>query len=872
MVFAAINPRHRIAGTPLENVAEEVLNGFFCHYEPPTSEYAQHKASIDARLHPKKYAFSQVKKNQSILRTSRLYRKKRAAEAARQKRKGVTWRDEHNRAKGLEGKVESCAADCDFLGLTTKVGKGLADTLSPTQGQWKDGMNLKHFEDKVEACTANCKFFGNSSNEGKDFTECTYLGDPDTQGKDPTACELLAKGYTDSISAPRGPLTEKPVDVSSSSVQSVNEGVPPKKVLYDDEGNPIADENTEPNDALDGIHPSTSAFEIPPAPTGMSQLRKMAKQLDDGVYEPENYDQPHRPQSLAYKRIRSPPLRRTPRHNEVYGDDEDKITMTRSQSPIPNDIPNHYDTPEQFDDNRNLPRGRAANRPATPHRRRSDANDDGMDYVSNKDYRHSPDQFYDNEHGRTNPVSPSRRSDVFSDLTMDEAIAGRSMGYRHRPISPARTSEGVEVDMFRGRARPRSRSPSRYQYDSQYETESRKSSTDESYRPIEYDTVHDSSSLSNRSSRDTASDKRRRHSTDEPPKNSEVIKMLERKASNRSRLSEPLPATSRQQKRQTPDEEVLQQLRKLPSRQTAPAAVPAVATDYASEHEMVTAIKRDPTPRMSLDPTTGDENKPYQGPLPPTPRRKDADRRSSREARDTEEDPRSRGQRSTREEREKDAQFRSRLSRTRDEPHLGQTSGCSDSIRQKPLTCGALDTNQTDDWAYNALLKPFSPKSVATDDEIRAEVSSVGMESNTLRPIQYPNPFVAPSEPTINELRRPEDVTSKIGSEPSSISYSTLSSHEKPQPIIKKVQSADTGRRSRDVSNSSGSSSSKTKKLWKGWRKAVGKVKAIVKDIDEQRIPAPFLPTSTAHSGYLQPQHPTSGTRKTKVARATTRS
>jgi hypothetical protein len=166
---------------------------------------------------------------------------------------------------------------------------------------------------------------------------------------------------------------------------------------------------------------------------------------------------------------------------------------------------------------------------------------------------------------------------------------------------------------------------------------------------------------------------------------------------------------------------------------------------------------------------------------------------------------------------------------------------------------------------------------VATDDEIRAEVSSVGMESDTLRPVNYPNPFVRPSKPLKKNARRDEEASIvRTSSEPSSISNSTSSAPaavvpQQQQPI-KKVKSADSGVRSHDVSQGSGTTTSK--KLWKGWRKAVGKVKAIVKDIDQQRIPEPYIhPPPTAHAGTTrQPKHSMAGVkqsqRKSKVPRS----
>ena len=45
MATAAPQPNK---GVSLENVAEEVLNGLFCHYEPPTTEDSQRKAAEEA--------------------------------------------------------------------------------------------------------------------------------------------------------------------------------------------------------------------------------------------------------------------------------------------------------------------------------------------------------------------------------------------------------------------------------------------------------------------------------------------------------------------------------------------------------------------------------------------------------------------------------------------------------------------------------------------------------------------------------------------------------------------------------------------------------------------------------------------------------
>jgi hypothetical protein len=121
---------------------------------------------------------------------------------------------------------------------------------------------------------------------------------------------------------------------------------------------------------------------------------------------------------------------------------------------------------------------------------------------------------------------------------------------------------------------------------------------------------------------------------------------------------------------------------------------------------------------------------------------------------------------------------------------------------------------------------------MATDDEIREEVSSVGMESSTLRPIQYPNPFLKVPPPILEDQESASDPSTLSSVPLSKITMTSLNpSKEGKQSKSKK----------NDIPAASNGSSSKSKKLWKGWKKTLGKVKSIVHDIDEKRIPAPQM-------------------------------
>jgi hypothetical protein len=44
-----------------------------------------------------------------------------------------------------------------------------------------------------------------------------------------------------------------------------------------------------------------------------------------------------------------------------------------------------------------------------------------------------------------------------------------------------------------------------------------------------------------------------------------------------------------------------------------------------------------------------------------------------------------------------------------------------------------------------------------------------------------------------------------------------------------------------EIVPASSSGSTKSKKLWRGWKKTMGMVKTIVQDIDEKRIPPPIF-------------------------------
>jgi hypothetical protein len=946
-IFMLENPNNRSAGTSLENVAEEVLNGIFCHYEPPTSESAQVKAAKNFRAHPTDYGFEKQKqRKRSILRTSRLFRKTKKARQ-KQEIRSVTWRDEKSRSH-LEGRVEACAAEqCDFFGKSTKGGDGLADSLSPKKA---------------------------------------------------------AKVHEDNI------IKEQKEQQRVKMTEPLKEDGTPKKVMYDDEGNPIYEDGSDYQDENDPPSPSSlpspeasenpADFEcssyprmsnpflncdllgssgrsvapgpvpapVPPAPTGHSELRKTAME-DSNVYEPENYND--RPagsaQSHAYRRMRSPPIRKpTPRH--TYDNEEDlhietenrdrlvKMPRSRSQSPSRHRTENNDDRPhygDQYDSAEEDPYGEDASprsprrkggwmksfrRPGTPGRRGRNGkeSDDDAEYASDgslvdrlgrvfrrrssssrergRPARGHDDEenYYEDGRGRTRSRSPGHRSDMVSDITEDVyQMVPPSRGRSHSP--GYRSQQGIEIDYTDGRARPRSRSPGRrdYHVGDDYETpltrqptrdydmDRRRSrengdSADIESRPIrDYDEYrrrsrdyengldrrptrdhgedidrrrskeHDASRRSSKSQDDgkleqdeganrvaprsrksksanekasiESDDKRKRYSKGDL--SSQETGGDSRKSSRPRRVSDPVPPPSRKYADIDESDDDEYDRRRPPSTTSSSQRSPTpLETAYESEDGVAAAApNRDPTPRLSMEPEVfRDKPVSRHNPLPPTPRRKDRSERSSREDRD---------------KPDKDEPRRSRSSKDEDDAHRSRSSRDEDETRRpRPL-----DVKQTEEPSMHRALKTqLSPTSMATDDEIREEASSVGMESNTLRPVRYPNPFMHVPPPILEDQEMTNTDTEQ---DPSTLSYpppskATLSTGRSSRDSAEERKSRKKHEKSRksDVIQASSSGSSRSKKLWRGWKKTIGKVKSIVHDIDEKRIPPPVMPGVGHHS------------------------
>jgi len=711
-LLAALDPRKTVSGTPFENVAEEVLNGLFCHYEPPVSKHSQHKAAKEAKENPKKYTFSEVKKEEATQRTNRLHRRRQAYAAdelsdpgtpAATPKKGVTWRDEKQTAlKGLEGRVELCAVNhCDFFGFTrdgTGGGGDLAENLSPSAAQVH--------EPKI-------------ANE--------------TQKPPPIIKQT--------------PTLREPLKDGSS-----------KKTLYDDEGNPIGNVDVNP------------PANVPPAPSGLSQLRQMAEALDE------------EPQSRG--RGSSATIKKQP-----------------SQSPVMSANPNHYDTPEQFEES-DPSSSRVSDRPATAYRGCA------MDLSS---YQSGENSIID-EANNSYPVSPSKRSEVFSDLTMDPAIKNDR---KFRTSSPALTSQGIEMD-----AVPEVKPQTTVQTTSTDQRTKLLSEVRGRTSTVVYD--EKGNIVERRASLDTKEVVKAKASAGAIP-GLTASKTEETKGSRKKSGS-----TSRRLSSSKDKHDPVQKLQDISANTT-------LETNYSSDElKQTSSGNRDPSPRMSMEPLPSELEEQMstdKGPLPPTPRRKSVTQYSLTNSR------------SDREERKREEEIRARLS----EAYMKESNK---SIKSN---CYSWKTGSKSDG------------SCTSDDEIRAEVSTVE-DTGDDEPIQtkeienrddeealVPTNQRTVSGSTLTSIDELAPVVPTTSFPKESFSKEIVPTSNKRSSVggsrrSEKSRSPRAGSRKSDsrnretVQSSTDGSSSRSGKFWKGWKKTIGQVKKLVHDIDEQRLPPSTVP------------------------------
>ena len=938
-------------GVSLEDVAEEVLNGLFCHYEPPTSDEYQRRVAEEIRKNPNyaATAHQRYRGNKSILRPSggggyRDYGKQ----------KTVTWRDEQRRHDDLQPDMLQSTPPASCLGtgweiLNAKLtdhdprvpqppkedSEDLPSGMPPVPkngiaGDYRKRSGeemMDRFEDRKSPRASN-----RSPKHGK--------GGPilyDDEGY-PVTEEDDDDGIVDENMPPDGfrsgvPICPSPRDVPSppamfnpfswvltdncwGGVTDGKGGITPKSDIYTSKSEDFGskydkedsmdrksphfrrvrspagpsrytyDEEDDDDDMLDDADSYEArapnrvgrfASRSPMVPYPRGRGRRPTRPPSPGREGDEQFMDEEHPQygeapmspsrKTWYKRWRRP---QTPHRGAEFSDDEeahhDPVTANRRE-----------DDPYDSDGLRRGVRGRSSSRersrPTSPYR----DDGEGMEGIPRRGRSRSPARWVDYADYENMPAPGTRRRSASAERKLsnrgqpqdyyDDEFQGRTRRYSHE-YEDIPTREFRRQSVESGDRRPasfdyngrRSSRDTGYGYDYRSNTRSpRGSDVGEpnasmlSKLPREQEPAVRVSSTNMRDTPEKGKgsdrgqplplqenrgrsavrrqyDERivegRERSNSRGKYDERIVEGRERSNSRskyeeefdyfpedggrrqlpnkerRSRMghsrrtSDPTPAHYRPMRRldDVPDYDDYDRRRphsttSHPSRQ---GPVPLntqcgdYTTDYACRVGVVGCARPDPTPRrFARDDGDSYDDEPLPSmPLPPTPRR----------------DERDRGQYRRNDDREDD-----------------------DSVERR---------------GRRLLRKQFSPTSQNTDEEIREEVSSVGMESHTIRP-QYPNPFLAqgPPNPFLSVPPILEENPTSSDSDPSTLSSPPLDNGAATMTIDVKKEEMEKATNDLPASANNGSVGSSKKSFLGTLRKRIGKVKAIAKELDKKGIP-----------------------------------
>jgi len=244
------------AGGALENAAEEILNGIFCHYEPPTSTKAQKTAARAVHEYPTKF----------------LYEEQNTKPVLRKKKIGTPSSQVSEFESEADYETETEAGDYDD---ETTIGEELEGTEKFEPGTpGKGGIKWRDEESKrVEETKAN-------ATKASSWSQYITLPCFTVDIKDDVIPDSL-EDIQDENDAPREP-TPKAVPTSTRSALKRRDDA--MKVLYDDEGNP----NTTPKS--------------PGSIRGHAFFRNVTNSpRTPGMYEPKDYNKPSTPKAKPFQ-------------------------------------------------------------------------------------------------------------------------------------------------------------------------------------------------------------------------------------------------------------------------------------------------------------------------------------------------------------------------------------------------------------------------------------------------------------------------------------------------------------------------------------------------------------------------------------------
>jgi hypothetical protein len=231
----------------MENAAEDIINGMFCTYEPPTSKHEQYNAAKAARTDPKKYAYRpHVPK--SILKWK-----------FKKNKKSATPSENAEASFAAIAKAAAAAAAAAVAATDAASGNDAARNDDANDGvvvfdkegnkksvTWKDEKSRgdrTEIENTVVGLAS--KYCGGACNQGEEIAE--ILSSPTGR-----ATQTFFTGGPETP----GSMASMAASILKTSKSPTTSGDSDKKTLYDDEGNPVREDDAQ-EDEIGSFFPST---------------------------------------------------------------------------------------------------------------------------------------------------------------------------------------------------------------------------------------------------------------------------------------------------------------------------------------------------------------------------------------------------------------------------------------------------------------------------------------------------------------------------------------------------------------------------------------------------------------------------------------
>ena len=228
----------------VENATEDIINGLFCTYEPPTSKLEQYKAARAFRKDPKMYA-TRPSVPKSILK----WKFKKA-----KKKKEPPPSDNASNARStttptIETRDDAGAADSSEKSVVAYGKKSVT---------WRDEKSQEErteMENTVVGLAA--KYCGGACNDGEGIAEIM---------SSPTG--RAAQKFFGEASSIFG--AKKEVDTAVSGDNTDKQADERKKIFYDDLGNPIREDDVQSTGSSSNFFSTPKAIEAAPTPSNPS--------------------------------------------------------------------------------------------------------------------------------------------------------------------------------------------------------------------------------------------------------------------------------------------------------------------------------------------------------------------------------------------------------------------------------------------------------------------------------------------------------------------------------------------------------------------------------------------------------------------------